>query len=562
MRSNLRIAKNKRFHLAILLVLLFFISVLSYPSYLYVTVVQTNKNLESEYQDINSQLLSLQSNISRLEAENQVLSVRYGMRLFNNTEAINDLTNRCKALQIEIASANVNNTDLQTHYQNLLNFYSNVSDRIQTLSQGTNFNYLVFDQGNGTYLAENGSTTLVDYSGTDGANIIQKCIDSLNDSGGKIALAGKIGIQTPLIINGSSTNGLLQLSGFGPSTQLMVRNNSDGINIFGSQAYGSGGPYHIIIDDLVLSTTNGECMNVGIHITNWFNINLENIMVFYADSSGVLIEDCANVNLNKVYVEGCGGSEYGGKVPLNGTGICLKGSKDCYLQQCYSDTNWIGFMIESNKQTNNPGKSIFLNQCEATLNEQKGAIISNCEGISMTNCLIEGTNNDGLMIIDTGYVNILNTIIKGNAGNGAVLTSESSSMAESEITIQSCTISDNNQNGIGIWAKNAKDIGQVNILSCTITNSGTGARGHPSVVGFWDGINISNDPLTGGKCSDIKILQCLIGNKADSLQTQNYGIRTLQNTDYIQLSQNSFFANINGNFTLEGLHNTVFGNVG
>ncbi len=134
-------------------------------------------------------------------------------------------------------------------------------------------------------------------------------------------------------------------------------------------------------------------------------------------------------------------------------------------------------------------------------------------------------------------------------------------MVESEITLQSCTISDNNKNGIGIWAKNGNDIGQVNIIGCTITNSGAGAREHPDQVGCWDGINISNDPLNGGKCSDIKILQCLIGNKADSLQTQTYGIRTLQNTDGIQLSQNSFFANINGNFTLSGSHNSVFGNV-
>ncbi len=321
--------------------------------------------------------------------------------LASDRATINELTTKCNELQNEITGANANNTLFQTQYQNLLNYYSNVSDRILTLSQAANFNYLVFDQGNGTYLAENGSTMLIDYSGFDGANIIQKCIDSLNVYGGKIVLAGKIEIDTPLIINGSSTNGLLQLSGFGPSTQLIVGNNGDGIDIFGNQSFGYGGPYHIIIDDLALSSGNGECMNVGIKITNWFDVNLENIMVFYANSSGVLVEDCANVNLNNVYVEGCGSLEYGGNVQLNGTGICLEGSKDCYLQQCYSDTNFIGFMIESNKQTGNQAENIFLNQCEATLNEQKGAIISNCEGISMTNCLIEGTNNDGLMIIDS-----------------------------------------------------------------------------------------------------------------------------------------------------------------
>ena len=435
---------------------------LIYPGF-YLTVAQSNSNLRSDNQILNAELLSLQTNISRLEAQYENLSQQYGMLIANDSATINDLTITCKTLQTELSNANADNALLQAQYQNLLSYYSNVSDRIQILSQDANFNYLVFGEGNGTYLAQNGTTTLIDYSGIDGDYIIQNCIDSLNISGGKIVLAGKIALDTPLVINGSNSNGLLQLSGFGPSTQLMVENNIDGIDIFGNQAFGYGGPYHITVSDLVLSTVSGNCMNVGVHVTDWFDVNLENVMVFYADSAGVLVEDSANVNLNKVYVEGCGGLEYGGNVPLNGVGIYLKGCKDCFLQQCYSDTNNIGFLVESNNQTNSAAKGIFLNQCEATLNEQKGAVLSTCEGVSISSCLIEGTDDDGVMVVDSCNINLINTIVKGNAGNGVAITAENASMTECEITIQTCMISGNNHNGVGIFAKNTCDIGQINI---------------------------------------------------------------------------------------------------
>ena len=145
----------------------------------------------------------------------------------------------------------------------------------------------------------------------------------------------------------------------------------------------------------------GNLMNNGIYVKNWFNINIENVMVFYAENAGILIENCANVHLNNVYVEGCAGTEYGGTRALTGTGFWLRGSKDCYLSQCYSDTNEIGFLLDSDNQTYNNGRNVFLTQCEATLCQKTGVSISNTEGIVIASLLVEGSGEDGVMLVDS-----------------------------------------------------------------------------------------------------------------------------------------------------------------
>ncbi len=71
--------KKPRFLLAILLVSLFFISIIVYPSFFHLTVAQPNDSSVSDRQDFNAELLSLQTNISRLEAQYDDLNTRYGM---------------------------------------------------------------------------------------------------------------------------------------------------------------------------------------------------------------------------------------------------------------------------------------------------------------------------------------------------------------------------------------------------------------------------------------------------------------------------------------------------
>ena len=248
----------------------------------------------------------------------------------------------------------------------------------------SSFNYLIFTDGRGNYYAENGETATIDYSGTSATEVTQNCIDALSSFGGKIVFAGTINLNGPLTIEKGASNGLLELSGFGPYSQLVVEQGGDGIHIFGDQAFGYGGPYHVVVRDLVLTgetSPRGNFMNKGIYIKNWFGVSIENVMIFYANHSGILIEDSANIRLDNVYVEGCSGTEYGGIEPLQGVGIWLRGSKDCYFHNCYSDTNEFGFVLDANPETDNIPRNVFLTQCEATLSNQNGLSISYADGI-------------------------------------------------------------------------------------------------------------------------------------------------------------------------------------
>jgi hypothetical protein len=501
------------------------ISYLSYSAFLKIQASQDD--LESKYRELSLEYANLQSSFSNLQSNLTQLQQNY--------------------------VSNQSFNELQANYSSFLSEY-------QSLGTAAPFSYLIFSDGKGKYHAENGTTQALDFSGTSGDQVAQKCIDALSDSGGKIVFAGRIKLDTPLTITKGKTNGLLELSGLGPSAQLISNRGSDCIDIIGGNAFGYEGPYHVLIDNLVLTSEiipEGNFMNNGIHVKNWFGINIQNVMVFYADNAGIFIEDSANVHLNNVYVEGCGGTEYGGTKPLTGPGFWLRGSKDCYLSQCFSDTNDIGFLFESNNQSNNILRDVFLTQCEATLNERQGISIANTKGIVLTSVLVEGSNGDGVMIYDSFQTSIINSIISGNAGNGLVITSESANMSQTQTTIKDCTLIGNSKNGVGIWAKNGQQIGQINIEGCTITNSGTGARGNPDQPDFWDGVNISNDATSGGKCAYITIAYCFLGNEAGSTPTQKYGVRSLQNSDYIQVLDNNFFGNIAGDYALVGEHNTL-----
>ncbi len=556
------------------LALLALMVIVSYLSYSSITRLQFDQNnITAKYDDLVLQYSNLQANYNQLQQNNTNLQ----SQLTNLTSQHNALQTQQSNLLSEHTTLQSQHDELQSQQNTLLSQYSKLQSQhsslqtnysqfmaeYQRLRPVADFSYLIFSDGEGNYYAENGITRAVDYSGTNGSQIAQNCINALATSGGKIVFAGKINLDTPLTIQKGYTDGHLEISGFGPSTQLIVSQGSDGIHIIGDQAFGYGGPYHVVIRDLVLTSevfSDGTFMNTGIYIKNWFGVDIKNVMVFYANTSGILIEDSADVQLDNVYVEGGSGTEYGGVEPLTGVGFWIRGSKDIYLSQCYSDTNEIGILIDGNPKTNNMPRNVFLSQFEATLSNQNGIFISYADGISVSNSLVEGSNSDGIMIEDSFRVNLLDVLIIGNVCNGVVVTSQDLNMTQSEIRIIGCTINGNNQNGIRIWAKNGKQISHVSIESSTIINSGTGARDSPDQPDQWDGINISNDATTGGNSRFIKIMACFIGNRAGATQTQKYGIRSLQNSDYVQVFHNDFFYNLARNYTLVGTHNSLGNN--
>jgi len=541
---------TRRFFMVAFLLLIVLVSVFSWLGYSNMLNLQGIQNtLKLEQDNLKNKYSSLQNDYDSLQ---------------NETEDINAKISELQSLNETLTSDYQN---LESKYYEILSEYSNLQvsyDKIINgyLSAGSNssFNYLIFTDSRGISFAENGRTGVIDYSGSSATQVIQSCINKLSDSGGRIVFAGKIILNEPIIIQKSMSKGLLELCGLGPSTQLIVNQGSDGIHVFGDQAFGYGGPFHVSIKDLVLTTELsplGKFMDKGIYIKNWFGVNIENVMVFYANHSGIFIEDSANVRLNNVYVEGGGGVEYGGSVPLQGVGIWLRGSKDCYFHQTYSDTNKIGFLFDSNPITNNMPRSVFLSQCEATYNDQNGVSISYSDGIIISESLVEGSNGDGIVLVDSFRVTIVNSIIIGNVGNGLFVNSQKLNMTQSEIIISTSTINSNNQNGIVILSNNSKSISHLSIESCTIINSGTGARDNLDQPNLFDGIKIRGDLVTGGTCEHIKVLNCYLGNRDGTIQTQRYGIYSQDNSDFIQLFYNSFFDNIADEYSLSGFNNSI-----
>jgi len=566
---------DSRFIAIVSITLICVLLVQNYLNYTSIVALQIEKDdLTQKYDEINieySNLLAdhtqLKKNVSNFQSQLSDLKTQYDASIDDQKNMllqIGQLQSQYTELQSQQNDLIANQDQLESDYSGLLTNYTQLLVECESLRPVADFSYLIFSDGEGKYYAENGSTRTVDYFGESGSQVTQNCLDTLSTSGGKIVFLGKISLDTPLIIRDENTDGLLELSGIGPSTQLLVGQDNDGIHILGDQAYGYSGPFHIVIRDLVLTSEylpKGKCMNNGIYIKNWFGVDIQNVMVFFANNAGILIENSADVQLDNIYVEGCGGTEYGGDTPLTGVGFWLRGSKDCYLSHCYSDTNYIGFLIDSNPNTYNMPRNVFLSQCEATLCNQRGIVISNADGVSVSDSLVEGSNSDGIMIIDSFRINLVNVLIVGNVGNGIIVTSQTVNMNQGEIRIVECTINGNNKNGIGILATNGYQISLISIESCTIINSGTGARNNPDQLDQWNGINISDDATKGGNCRFIRIFGCFVGNRIGAYQTQNYGIQSLQNSDNIQVFHNYFFNNTAGNYSLAGVNNSFENNI-
>jgi hypothetical protein len=543
----------RRFFMIALLSLIVVIAFFSSLSYLNTLNIQKEQEIfQLEQDDFKSQYSHLQADYRALQNETNDVAFKISeLQSFND-----DLISEYQILESQYIELLSQYSDLQLSYEEILNGYQN-------LDLNSSFDYLVFTDGRNNYYAKNGATGVIDFSGSSATQVIQRCVNALSDLGGRLVFAGKLNLDGPIIIQNGASNGLIELCGLGPSTQLIVSQGSDGIHIFGDQAFGYGGPYHVSIRDLVLTTEfspQGNFMDKGIHIKNWFGVNVENVMVFYANHSGIFIEDSANIRLNNVLVEGCSGVEYGGIDPLQGVGIWLRGSIDCFFHQTYSDTNDVGFVIDSNPITYNMPRNIFLSQCVATLNERVGIQVYNSDGIVISESLFDGSNNDGIMIVDSYRVTLVNNIVIGNVGNGIVVTSENVNMIQSEIIIRTSTINSNSQNGIFILSKNGKSISHLTIEACTIINSGTGARGNPNQPDLFDGIKISGNLAAGGVCEYIRVLSCDLGNREGAIKTQRYGINSQENTDFTQVFHSYFFDNIAGNYSLSGFNNSLVNN--
>ena len=214
---------------------------IGYLSYSAITNANTALNdLKSNYQNLTQQYAGLQSNYSSLQENTSNLQQNLSQlqsTYLSSQANFSLLQTQIAQLKALFNTSQTLQSTLQTQFSNLQANYTSIQSANQALGNASSFSYLVFTDANGTAHAENGTTKALDYSGPSASSVAQACIDALHDSGGKIIFAGKISLDNPLTVLDGETAGLLELSGLGPSTQLVSSHGSDCIDISGRAAF-------------------------------------------------------------------------------------------------------------------------------------------------------------------------------------------------------------------------------------------------------------------------------------------------------------------------------------
>src|SRR3990170_5478952 len=268
---------KNRFFAIILVSSLIISTTVGYYAYSTASKFQVDQSkFQAELDNLSSQMAGLQTELN--ESQNNNNETKF--ELNNLQSQFSELQSQYNSLQTEYNNFSSHYNTVQSQYNSLQIQYSSLQTSFtkfvadyQTLRTIEPYNYLVFSDGRGNYYAENGATGVIDFSGNSGTQVGQSCINALSAGGGKIMFAGSISLNGPLVIQNGASSGRLEISGFGSSSQLIISQNSDGIRILGNQPFGYGGPYHVTIKDLVLtsaSTRVGRFINNGIYIKNWF----------------------------------------------------------------------------------------------------------------------------------------------------------------------------------------------------------------------------------------------------------------------------------------------------
>ena len=231
---------------AVALCALILVSLFAYYTYSSLTGInETQDILKQQINELNQTNSNLQNQNNQLSSQLQAIQ--------------NQLLNNTQSLQANLDAMKANYSALQKDFLSSQNSLADLQEQQNTLQnkpQPTEpFNYLIYSNQNGNYIAENGNTLAIDYSGSSATKVCQHCIDTLASSnGGTIIIAGTLTLDGPLIIGEGKSNGSIEISGIGPAAQLIVADKQDGIDLVGNQTFGYGGPYHASIKDLVLTT--------------------------------------------------------------------------------------------------------------------------------------------------------------------------------------------------------------------------------------------------------------------------------------------------------------------
>ena len=402
--------------------------------------------------------------------------------------------------------------------------------------------YTIF-QENGNVFAKN-AYGQIEYSGTDAGTLVNTVRSAIGTVGGEIHFVkGDFYCNTTFqfIATGGSDPQWITISGEGPATQLYFNTAIPAIQIEGQAEFGTGGPYHFVIKDLVLTTSPAiGNMTRGIYVKNWFGLTIENVMIFYASDAAIYLEDSGAIRLRNIYTCGCGGES-----------LEIKGCMDIYIQQYYSDTDYRGVWIDQSATYHLPWK-IYFNQLKVTIPKQEGITIWQASDIVVENFNIEGTINTAIKIGDSERIHIAHGDIRSLA-QGITISSSSKNMSTCNIIIDVVSIYQTYDHGIRIVSQATYPIGNIAIVNSVIQNSGFNG-------GYYYGVSATN--TAGGWVHNVTISSCFIGNRLGQTATQRDGVHTENQCDYFHIVDNTFYNNTASPITLVGTHNTIKNNLG
>jgi len=147
--------------------------------------------------------------------------------------------------------------------------------------------YTIFLDGT-TYKARNGTTGIIDFSGTNAMTVIQAVIDALTD--GSIYIKGSLSGTTTLTIDGK------RISLFGDSmysSKLNFSGNIDGLKLLNTS--------FLTVENLALIGDNSLC-NKGLWMESCSNIHVRNVILEkWKDDAALYMKSCVNCSFVNVY---------------------------------------------------------------------------------------------------------------------------------------------------------------------------------------------------------------------------------------------------------------------
>jgi hypothetical protein len=154
-------------------------------------------------------------------------------------------------------------------------------------------------------------------------------------------------------------------------------------------------------------------------------------------------------------------------------------------------------------------------------------------------------NDDGIHIRDNSDNFIFTNVIAKNNNKSGILIQDCDNFV-----VSACNFEENNFNGIGISGSQ-----YFSVNGCTAKNNNFGEAGSAFTA---SGIKIND---YNGKPSLYGTVSGNVLHDTQETATQNYGVRTEDNTDYILITGNILVGNKTGATSLVGSNNVVVNNL-